>query len=115
MVAVVGITVVFAGVVSLWSWSTNVGIAVVAVGTFSLLMSVWYAANPYLRSEWRYLGLRAEVDGFIGLVRQLNAAACAGQPERVQGLTAEMHESVERMRDVAGKEDAPGSHEERGN
>ncbi|MCH7491261.1 MAG: hypothetical protein IID05_11270 [Gemmatimonadetes bacterium] len=108
-------TLVFAGVVLLYPRNTNVGIAVVAVGIFSLLMGVWYAAHPYLKSERRYVRLRAEVDGFIGLVRQLNAAACAGQPERVQGLTAEMHESVERMRDLAGKEDAPGSHDEREN
>ncbi len=107
LVAVVGMTLVFAGVVSLYPRNTNVGIAVVAIGIFSLLMGVWYAAHPYFKSEWRYLRLRAEVDGFMGLVRQLNAAACAGQPERVQGLTAEMHESVERMRDLAGKEDAP--------
>ena len=111
--AVVGMTLVFAGVVSLYPRNTNVGIAVVATGIFSLLMGVWYAGNPYLKSEWRYLGLRAEVEGFIGLVRQLNAAACAGQPERVQGMTAEMHESVDRMRDLAGKEDALGRHEER--
>jgi len=105
LVAVVGMTLVFAGVVLLYPQNTTVGIAVVAGGIFSLLMGVWYAANPYLKSERRYLGLRAEVDGFIGLVRQLNAAACAGQPEEVQGVTAQMHESVERLRDLAGKED----------
>ena len=105
LLAVVGMTLVFAGVVSVYPRNTNVGIAVVTGGIFSLLMGVWYAAHPYLKSEWRYLRLRAEVNGFIGLVRQLNAAVCAGQPERVQGLTAEMHESVQQIRDLAGKED----------
>ncbi len=112
LVVVVGMTLVFAGVVSLYPRNTNAGIAAVTVGIFSLLMGVWYAGNPYFKNEWRYLRLRAEVNGFIGLVRQLNVAACAKQPERVQGMTAEMHESVERMRDLAGKEDAPSSHEE---
>ena len=107
LVTVVGMILVFAGVVLLYPRNTNVGIAVVAVGIFSLLMGVWYAGHPYLKSEWRYLGLRAEVNGFVGLVRQLNAAACAGQSERVQGVTAEMHDSVERMRDLAGKGDPP--------
>ena len=103
--AVVGMTLVFAGVVAVYPQNNNVGIAVVTGGVFSLLMGVWYAGNPYFRSEWRYLRLRAEVNGFLGLVRQLNAAACAGEPEGVQGVTAEMHESVERLRDLAGKKD----------
>ena len=106
-VAVVGMILVFAAIMSLDPRNTNVGIAVVAVGIFSLLMGMWYAANPYLKSERRYPELRAEVVSFIGLVQQLNAAACAGQPERIRGVTAEMHESVERMRDLAGQEDAP--------
>ena len=97
-------TLVFAGVVLLYPQNTNVGIALVAGGVFSLLMGVWYAAHPFLKDKRRYLGLRGEVYRLIGLVRQLNDAACAKQPERVQGMMAEMHESVERMRDLAGKE-----------
>ena len=105
LVAVVGMLLVFAAVVSLDPGNTNVGIAVVTVGLFSLLMGMWYAANPYLRGERRHPALRAEVVGFIGMVRQLDAAACAGQSERVRELTAEMHESVDRMREVAGQDE----------
>jgi hypothetical protein len=77
----------------------------VIVGLIVVLTGFLYGAHPFLTSERKFHALRAEVDGFIGLVRRLNTAAtAAGSPEELERVKAEMMISVERMADLAGKE-----------
>lgn len=80
-------------------------LGVITLGLISLLASIWYAANPFLKTERRFFALRDEVSQFISLVRNLNQAALAGgSPDAVRQATAAMHASVDRMAEVAGKE-----------
>ena len=84
----------------------------VLVGMLLVEAAVWNLANPLLPSNRRYLDLRAEVEGFIGKVPALNSVALDARSsdapadwERYRSVLEEMHASVERMGDVAGKEE----------
>jgi len=100
--AVVGVTIVVSAFLFLndffW-WYITVGL-----GLFVAVMGFLYGVNPFFTSERRYLALRAEVDDFIGRVRLLNQAVVAEEGDEVLGrLNREMHDSVERMMEKAGK------------
>ena len=98
-------TLVFVNAV-LYFGDANMRVLIVSVGILLLASGVWYAGNPYLKNERRYLGLRAEVDSFIGWVRELNAARGPGKRQgESDRLNAAMHESVDRMTQLAGKPD----------
>lgn len=84
---------------NLFAWYTTV-----IVGLLVVLAGFLYGAHPFLTSERRFNALRKEVDGFIGLVRRLNAAATESQQEEFEQVKAEMLASVERMTELAGKE-----------
>ena len=101
---VLGMTVVFASVVLYFDQATT-RVVVVSVGMLLLVAGAWFADNPYLKSQRRYLKLRAEVDGFIALARDLNAAADPRISREMKRVNAEMHESVDRMAQLAGKPD----------
>ncbi|UCC48304.1 MAG: hypothetical protein JSV41_12690 [Gemmatimonadota bacterium] len=91
----------FTGDLLAWYGAVILGLVIVLVG-------FWYGANPILTSERRYLALRSEVDGFIGLVRRLNTlAVTGGSSEEFQQVKAAMLKSVERMAELAGKEGKP--------
>ncbi|MEX0935555.1 MAG: hypothetical protein WD013_01540 [Gemmatimonadota bacterium] len=84
----------------------------VLAGILLVEAGVWNAANPFGRSPRKYLELRSEVEGFLQQVRQLNAAATearmfrgSGSWQRYRATVDAMHESVERMARVAGKEE----------
>lgn len=104
--SIVGIFIImssflFTGDLLAWYGAVILGLVIVLVG-------FWYAANPILTSERRYLALRSEVNGFITLVRRLNTLAVTrGSSEEFQQIKAAMLESVERMAELAGKEDKP--------
>ncbi len=102
---ILGMTLVFAGVVLFFEHDiTRVG--VVSVGMLLLAAGAWYSDNPYFKNKRRYLTLRAEVDGFIALVRELNAAGGARKPQgELDRVNAAMHESVDRIAQLAGKPD----------
>ncbi len=70
-----------------------------------MLAGYLYGSYPFLTSERRYTALRAEVDNFIKLVRQLNRTAIGigGGPE-LDEVTTAMRESLERIEKLAGKE-----------
>jgi len=75
----------------------------IATGLLVMQAGVWYMANPVLTSERRNLGLRTEVDRFIGLVRRLDRAVLAsGTSDDVDKLRAGMHESVDEMGRLVG-------------
>ncbi len=76
----------------------------VTIGLVFLEIGLWYGANPILTSERRYQALRHEVDRFINLTRELNAAVVQGMSqEEVDLVKNAMHASVELMGQLAGK------------
>ncbi len=101
---VLGMTVVFASVVLYFGQATT-RVGVVSVGMLLLVAGAWFADNPYLKSQRRYLKLRTEIDSFIALARELNAAANPRVSQELHRVNAAMHESVDRMAQLAGKPD----------
>lgn len=102
-VVIVGLIVVLSSfflVENRTAWYAAIGVGIVLV-----LIGFWYAAHPVFTSGRRFSALRAEVDDFIKLVRQLNAAAASGSEGEVERVKAEMLESVDRMESLAGKVD----------
>ena len=89
--------------------SLQLQVFLVLVGVLILEAGVWGLTSGLLPNERRYLALRAEADHFLGLVRLLNQAAVArdkGEEDdrRFRNTRSEMHTSVERMGELAGKE-----------
>ncbi len=100
--AVVGMTVILGSIV--FFFETDYGrIAGVVGGMLVLEAAIWYAANPFLKNQRRYLPLRAETEAFIKLVSELNSAAVNGLPEEIERTKSAMRESIERMVAAAGK------------
>lgn len=82
----------------LWYWTVAAGLVVAVLG-FA------YGLFPFLTNQRRYHGLRNEVDAFVDLVRDLNTAALGQKgDEDFERLKSAMHDSVERMGDLAGRE-----------
>lgn len=79
--------------------------AIVMIGLFIVLAGFLYGAYPLLTNERRYNALRREVYQFVGLVRNLNAAAESKSESRLEQVKSEMLKSVDRMSELAGKED----------
>lgn len=79
--------------------SILVGMSLIGVG-------VWRLASQMLPDRRVYIGLRDEVERFIGLVRRLNSHALTGNEALKEDVRAAMHESVDRMFDLAGDADA---------
>ena len=108
----VGIAVILSAMVLLRE-SLELQIAVVGLGMVLIQLGIWKAAHRLMPSGRQYLALRAEVDVFLGYIRQLNTAALALKEddspanqlafEIVQGR---MKQAVPRMAELAGKTDA---------
>jgi putative Mn2+ efflux pump MntP len=76
----------------------------ITAGLLILIVGIWYASNPFLTSERRYIQLREEVQQFIQLSRRLNRVATSeGSGEEIQRVKSEMHDAVERIGAAAGK------------
>ncbi len=101
--AVVGVAIVLSSFLFLqdltWWYVT------VAIGLLIALFGFLYGVYPFLTSEREYSALRQEVDSFIKLVRQLNRAATSSSGEDLERVKSQMLASVERMAELAGKED----------
>ncbi len=87
--------------------SLQIQVLLVLFGVLILEAGVWGLTSGILPNERRYFGLRDEGDHFIGLIRDLNAAAVArkkGDEEdgSFQNTLEQMHGSVERMAELAG-------------
>ena len=88
----------------------NIRLAFAMVGILVIEAGVWKLTNPLLPSERKYLGLRAEVDDFILLVRALNrttlearATGAEEQWNEFREILGLMHSSVDDMGALAGK------------
>ncbi len=102
--AVVGATLVVTSVVFFYVENDLRRLMSVTFGLGILMIGVWFAANPFIRSTRRFKPLRREVDEFIDLARLLNEQVVEeAEPEAVASTTAKMHEGVERMVAEAGK------------
>ncbi len=102
--ALVGATLVVASVVFFYVEDDLRRLLTVTLGLGILITSIWFAAHPFVRNSRRFMPLRAEVDGFIGLVRQLNTQVLErAAPEDVANTKFQMHESVDRMVAEAAK------------
>jgi hypothetical protein len=89
--------------------SLQLQVFLVLVGVLILEAGVWGLTSGPLPNERRYLALRTEGDHFLGLIRILNQAAVGrdrGEENdtRFRSTRAEMHTSVERMGQLAGKD-----------
>ncbi|UCC75065.1 MAG: hypothetical protein JSV86_11110 [Gemmatimonadota bacterium] len=79
----------------------RIEVATILAGIMINQIGVWGLATKLLPERRVYLELRAEVDRFIGLVRQLNSHAVSGDDDQVGSTKALMHESIDRMVSVA--------------
>jgi len=110
---ILGITLVFTAIlVPAISLNLQLQIGVVLVGLLIIEAGVWRLTEKILPNERKYLALRTEVDDFIDRIRVLNAQ---GGKLRVQETDAELeafretvaalHASVDRMAELAGREE----------
>jgi len=109
-IPIVGMVIVFLAVTLISDFNMQARIATVLVGVLMIEAGVWKLTSPFLQSQRDYVELRAEVDGFILLVRSLNEAALgareAGTDESwlaLRKVSDAMHESVDHMTELAGK------------
>ncbi len=107
---ILGMAVVFGGVLFVPPTNLQMQIVVVLVGVLLLEAGVWGLTGQILPNERHYRALREEGDHFITLIRDLNSAALArkegleGSDEGFEEALAAMHASVERMGGFAGEE-----------
>lgn len=108
IVPAIGMALVIGAV--LFGESLPVQLFLVIAGLLLTEAGLWRLADPFLPDERKYLALRAETDHFMTLVRQLNAAAIAmdGGDDRgprfaLDEVRTEMHRSIDRMVNFAGK------------
>ena len=111
MLPFLGVLLVIGAVLLLRDLRWQMGLVV--GGLLLVEIGVWTCAQRMLPSERKFRALRAEVDVFMQLVRQLNTAAMAVKEtpshehqETFEDVREAMRQAVERMADVAGKTDA---------
>ena len=102
--ATLGITLVIGSVVLIYGPNDPSRLVFVTFGLVILVLSIWFAAHPFIKSTRHFMPLRREVDAFIDLVRVLNRQAQAAvAPEDIENTKARMYEAVERMVAASGK------------
>ena len=108
--AISGTITVFLAVVLISDLNLQARIITVLVGVLMIQAGVWKLTSPFMRNDRKYPELRKEVDEFIVRVRSLNEAAVeareVGTDEprvRCREIRDGMHESVDRMAELAGK------------
>ncbi len=107
ILATAGMSIVYGAMAPLYYiQGSSIRFITAALGILMLLVAMWFASNPFLTNERQYIALRAEVDRFIGLVRQLNNATVGGEAGEVERSKSEMHVSVDRMAELAGQEES---------
>lgn len=87
-------------------------VAVVVAGLLMVEAGVWGLARQLGPDARTYTRLRSEVDAFVETVRELNGRAVEGDRAGVEALGKDLHERVDAIVDVAGKEDGEAAAEE---
>ncbi len=77
-------------------------VAVTLLGIFLNQIGVWRLAHHLFPDRRVYLKLRAEVDHFVDLARELNASSLEGRVDDVSRVRERMIRSVDRLVDAAG-------------
>ena len=102
--AVLGVTIVLASVVFFYAESDVRRLVTVTLGLAILIVSVWFAANPFRRGVRRFRFLRREISDFINLAQLLHRQVVAdAEPASVERIRAKMHSAVDRMAVEADK------------
>lgn len=110
---ILGMVLVFTAIlVPTISLNLQLQIIVVLVGLLILEAGVWRLTEKILPNERKYTALREEVDAFIDRIRVLNAQGgklraeeTVAELEAFQNTISALHESVDRMAELAGRED----------
>ncbi|HKJ02409.1 MAG TPA: hypothetical protein VJ997_08140 [Longimicrobiales bacterium] len=109
-IPIVGAIIIFLALILIPDGYAQARLGVVVFGILVLEAGVWKVANRFLPSERRYDDLRQEVDRFILLVRGLHRASLEARTsgsdqawERVREVTDTMHDSVDRLAEMAGR------------
>lgn len=105
-----GIGIIFSAVILRGSLDITAQLPLALLGVLLMEAGVWGLSTKLFPNERRYSKLRDEGDAMIQLIRELNNAAIAqatGQEDakRFQTTLQQMHDSVIRMSELAGKED----------
>ena len=105
---VLGMGIIF-GSVLYGASSLQLQVLFVLFGVLVLEAGVWGLANRLLPDERNCHSLREEANHFVGLIRELNAAAVAKKEgteddARYRNALEQMHTSVRRMGEVAGQD-----------
>lgn len=110
-IPIVGMLVVFGGVLFISPTELQIQLLVVLIGVMMIEAGVWGMTKAVLPNERQFIALREEGDRFIGLIRSLNDAKIAdnhdGTAETRRAVAAameEMHDSVRMMGELAGRE-----------
>lgn len=110
LVPAIGMALVIGAVI--FGEQLGVQLFLVVAGLLLTEAGLWRLADPILPNERKYMALRVETDHFTNLVRQLNTAALAvddgdegGPALALDEVRAEMHRSIDRMVEFAGKTD----------
>ncbi len=100
MMAAGGLSTILAQ--TLFIAATPTQLTVMFLGIILILAALLRLGHRLQPDKRLYLQLRAEVDRFLALVRNINAHAVAGEGEQASQAKTKMHESVEQIALVAG-------------
>ena len=73
--AILGSTLVIGSVVLIYGPNDLGRLVFATFGLGILVVSIWYAAHPFIVSSRRFMPLRREVEAFMSLVKVLNRQA----------------------------------------
>ena len=94
----VGVTLVVTGVAFFYVESDLRGLVSVMIGLAILIISVWFAANPFRRGTRRYKFFRREIVHFLDLAQLLNKQiVLEAEPEFAARIKSKMHRTVDRL------------------
>ena len=96
--ALLGVTLVLPSVVFFYAESDVLRLLSVTVGLGILILSVWFAANPFRTGERHFSFLRREIADFLNLAQLLNRQVVDGaEHDNVARIKEKMHRAVDRM------------------
>ncbi|MBT3531090.1 MAG: hypothetical protein HOF74_10115 [Gammaproteobacteria bacterium] len=100
-----GIGVIFTAVIMGYTLEVRMQLPIALFGVLLMEAGIWGLSAKLFPNERKFITLRAELDGMVDLVRELNSSALSDSDaagEHFDRTLAEMHESVNRMSQLAG-------------